>query len=68
MDQTMTDRLGRLNMFQIAGAAFVTSTVAAVAVLLLSRRFLGARPSPDGDGATGALDQPDTPEGMATDW
>jgi hypothetical protein len=68
MDQTTTERLGRLNMFQIAGAAFVTSTLAAVAVLLLSRRFLGAHPSGDGQGATGAFDQPDTPEGMVTDW
>jgi hypothetical protein len=68
MDQTTTDRLGRLNMFQIAGAAFVTSTLAAVAVLLLSRRFLVAHPAADGEGATGAFDQPDTPEGMGTNW
>jgi hypothetical protein len=40
MDREQLERLGRLNKYQIAGIAVVTSTFAAVAVLLGLRRFL----------------------------
>ncbi len=40
MDQPKTARLARLNAYQVAGLAIVSSAVAAGAVLLLMRRFV----------------------------
>lgn len=76
MNQPTLDRLGRLNGFQIAALAFLTSATAAVAVLLTLRRFLFARApeqSDDPDSGPDAaqapsydMQQPETPEAMAT--
>ena len=76
MDQPTVDRLGRLNRYQIAALAFITSAVAAVAVLLAIRRFLftqtpesSVAPAADRraeDTFSDSMEQPDTPEAMGT--
>jgi hypothetical protein len=52
MDQDQLERLGRLNRYQIAGLAILTSTMAATAVLFTLRRFLFPHATSDTDGVT----------------
>ncbi|HLJ67420.1 MAG TPA: hypothetical protein VKX16_08675 [Chloroflexota bacterium] len=44
----MQQKLGTLNAYQVAGLAVLTSTVAAIAVLIALRRFIAPAPAEPG--------------------